>query len=257
MGKIFPTKSQWKKWGLLSRASYVSCLVGVFALLLTAVLALFSNSADKQISAPFTENTLSGSDINASAVLQGVEADNISVSVITSQVHNSIEKTPIPHFEVYVNGLAAPIGDHTVIALGEDRTVRIRVQNIGEVAADNISMSVYVPLKPNDLVSAGWTRQAPPINSKTRQEVTGLLHLWSVAAGLVPEQGWFRAPLLSISKDSPRPMFTRRALEELGFEFSGSAAHCPEDFVFHVLPLIVSINSTRSTNYKFYLFFSY
>ena len=254
---LVPTKAQWKKWGLPSKASYVGGAVGVFGLLLTVVLALFSNTPDIQISGGFTENSMSSSDNNASAVLQGVEAKSISVSVVNTQIHNSTDNVPTPRFEVYVNDITSPIRDHAVIKLGENRTVRIRVQNVGQVATNNVSISVYVPLESRNLTFNGWTRQAPPINPKTRQEVTGLLHLWSVAAGVIPEHGWFRTPLLSISEDLPGPKFTRRALEELGFEFSGSATKCPEDFVFHVLPVIVSVNSSQSTDHRFNLFFSY
>lgn len=254
---LIPTKEQWKKWGLPSKASYVGGVVGVFGLLLTVVLSLFSNTPDIQISGGFTENSLSITGINASAVLQGIEAKSISVSVVNTQIQNSTDNIPSPLFEVYVNDIKSPVRDHAVIKLGENRTVRIRVQNVGQIASDNVSISVYVPLESSNLAFTGWTRQAPPINPKTRQEVTGLLHLWSVAAGVAPENGWFRTPLLSISKDLPGPKFTRRALEELGFEFSGSATKCPEDFVFHVLPVIVSVNSSRSTDHRFNLFFSY
>lgn len=254
---LIPTKAQWKKWGLPSKASYLGGVMGVFGLLLTVVLALFSNTPDIQISSGLTENSLSISEINASAVLQGVEAKSISVSVVNTQIQNSTENIPAPLFEVYVNDITSPIRDHAVIKLGENRALRIRVQNIGQIAADNLSISIYVPLESSNLAFTAWTRQAPPINPKTRQEVNGLLHLWSVAAGVIPGHGWFRAPLLSISKDLPCPKFTRRALEELGFEFSGSATKCPEDFVFHVLPVIVSVNSSLSTGHRFNLFFSY
>jgi len=254
---IIPTKAQWKKWGLPSKASYVGGVVGVFGLLLTVGLAPFSNTPDIQISGGLTKNSLSISDINASAVLQGVEAKSISVSVVNKQIQNSTENVHAPLFEVYVNDITSPIPDHAVIKLGENRTVRIRVKNVGQIATDNLSISVYVPLESNNLAFTGWTRQTPPINPKTRQEVNGLLHLWSVAAGVVPERGWFRTPLLSISKDLPGPKFTRRALEELGFEFSGSATQCPEDFVFHVLPVIVSVNSTQSRDHRLNLFLLY
>ncbi len=252
-----PTKAQWKNWGLPSKASYIGCVVGVIGILLTVAFGLFPGLPTKQISTYITENKLSGNDINASAVLQDVSATDISVSVVNTQIQNGIDNPPTPHFQVYINNLTTPITDHAVIELGEDRTVRIRVQNVCHIAADNISISVYVPLKPNDIVSAGWTIQAPPVNPKTRQEVNGLLHLWSVAAGVVPEQGWFRTPLLSISKQSPHPQFTRRTLEELGFEFSGSAIQCPEDFVFHVLPVILSVNSSRSPDHRLNLFLSF
>jgi hypothetical protein len=232
-------------------------VVGVFGLLLSVALALFSNTPDIQISGGFTENSLFSSNINASAVLQGVKAKSISVSVVNTQVQNNTGNVPTPLFEVYVNDITAPIRDHAVIKLDENRKVRIRVQNVGQVATDNVSISVYVPLESSNLDFTGWTRQAPPINPRTRQEVTSLLHLWSVAAGVVPEHGWFRTPLLSIAKGLPGPKFTRRALEKLGFEFSGSATKCPEDLVFHVLPVIVSLNSSQSTDHRFNLFFSY
>ena len=223
--KLIPTKAQWKKWGLPSKASYVGCVVGVFGILLTVVLTIFANITDIQIPGEITENT----------------SDNV----------------PTPLFELFVNDISSPIHDHAVIKLAENRAVRIRVQNIGKIAADNLSVSVYVPLESSNLAFDNWTKQAPPINPKTSQEVTDLLHLWSVAAGVVPENGWFRSPVLSISKDLPGPEFTRRALEELGFEFSGSASSCPEDFVFHVLPVIVSVNSSQSIDHRYNLFFTY
>jgi hypothetical protein len=254
---LIPTKAQWKKWGLPSKASYVGGVVGVFGLLLPVVFTLFSNTPDVRISGGLTENNLSSSNINASAVLQGVEAKNISVSVVNTTIQKSTDNVPTRLFEVYVNDITSPIRGHAVIKLNENRTVRIRVQNVGQTATDNVSISVYVPLASSNLAFPGWTRQAPPINPKTRQEITSLLHLWAVAAGVVPGHGWFRTPLLSISKDLPGPKFTRHALEELGFEFSGSATKCPEDFVFHVLPVIVSVNSSQSTDHKVNLFFSY
>ena len=162
-----------------------------------------------------------------------------------------------PLFEVYVNNITDPIHDHAIIKLSENRSVRIRVQNVGQLATDNLSISVYVPLESSNLTFTGWTRQAPPINPKTKQEIPDLLHLWSVAAGVVPVNGWFRTPLLSISKGLPSPTYTRRGLEKLGFEFSGSATKCPEDFVFHVLPVIVSVNSSQSTDHKLNLFLLY
>jgi hypothetical protein len=255
--KLIPTKAQWKKWGLPSKASYVGGVVGVFGILLTVVLALFSNTSDTKISGGFTQNSLSKSEINASAILQGIEAKSISVSVVNTQIQNSTDNISTPLFEVYVNGITAPIHDHAIIKLSENRTFRIRVQNVGQLATDNLSISVYAPLESSNLTFTGWTRQAPPINPKTRQEIPDLLHLWSVAAGVVPENGWFRTPLLSISKELPSPKFTRRTLEELGFEFSGSATKCPEDFVFHVLPVIVSVNSSQSTDHRLNLFLLY
>lgn len=255
--KLFPTKSQWKNWKLPSKASYVGGVVGVFGILLSVVLALLTNTSDIKISGGFTQNSLSNSEINSSAILQGIEAKSISVSVVNTQVQNSKDYISTPLFEVYVNDITAPIHDHAIIKLSENRTVRIRVQNVGQLATDNLSISVYVPLESSNLTFTGWTRQAPPINPKTKQEIPDLLHLWSVAAGVVPENGWFRTPLLSISKELPSPKFTRLALEELGFEFSGSATKCPEDFVFHVLPVIVSVNSSQSTDHRLNLFLLY
>lgn len=255
--KLIPTKAQWKKWGLPSKASYVGGVVGIFGILLTVALTIFTNNPEIQISGDLTENTLSNSNINASAVLQDIEAKSVSISIVNTQIQNSSDNAPTPLFELYVNDISSPIHDHAVIKLAENRTVRIRVQNSGQIATDNLSVSVYVPLESSNLAFAGWTRQAPPINPKTSQEVTGLLHLWSVAAGVIPENGWFRTPLISISKDLPGPKFTRRTLEELGFEFSGSASSCPEDFVFHVLPVIVSVNSSQSIDHRYNLFFTY
>jgi hypothetical protein len=232
-------------------------VLAVVGVLLTVAIVLFSGPPDHQMSAHFTDNSLSDSEVNASAVLQGIEANNISVSVVNTQIQTGADTAHTPRFQVYINDMATPIGDHAVIALGQDRTVRIRVQNVGQIAAENASMSVYLPLESKDLLSTEWTRQAPPINPKTKQEVPSLLHLWAVAAGGVPEKGWFRTPLLSISNDSPHPRFTRRELEDFGFEFSGPAEHCPADFVFHVLPVIVSVNSARSTDHRFNLFFTY
>ncbi len=255
--KLIPTKAQWKKWGLPSKASYVGGVLGVFGILLTVIFALFSNTSYIKISGGLTQNSLSNSEINASAILQGIEAKSISVSVVNTQIQNSTDNISAPLFEVYVNDITAPIHDHSIIKLSENRTIRIRVQNVGELASDNLSISVYVPLESSNLTFTGWTRQAPPINPKTRQEIPDLLHLWSVAAGVVPENGWFRTPLLSISKELPSPNFTRRALEELGFEFSGPATKCPKDFVFHVLPMIVSVNSSQSKDHRLNLFLLY
>lgn len=255
--KLIPTKAQWKKWGLPSKASYVSGVVGVIGILLTVVFALFLNSSDMKMSGSFTQNSLSNSEINASAILQGIEAKSISVSVVNTQIQKSMDNMSTPLLEVYVNDIIVPIHDHSIIKLSENRTVRIRVQNAAQLASDNLSISVYIPLKASNLTFTGWTRQAPPINPKTRQEIPNLLHLWSVAAGVVPKNGWFRTPLLSISKELPTPKFTRSALEELGFEFSGSATKCPENFVFHVLPMIVSVNSSQSTDHRLNLFLLY
>lgn len=255
--KLFPTKSQWKNWTLPSKASYIGVVVAVFGILLALVLALFINNSDIKFSGDFTQISLSNSEVNSSAILQGVEAKNISVSVINTQVQNSADNKITPLFEVYVNDTTAPIHDHAIIKLSENRSVRIRVQNIGQLAADSVSISVYIPLKSSNLTFTGWTKQAPPINPKTKQEIRDLLHLWSIAAGVVPENGWFRTPLLSISNGLPSPKFTRRALEELGFEFSGSATECPKDFVFHVLPVILSVNSSQSIDHRLNLFLLY
>ena len=255
--KLIPTKAQWKKWKLPSKASYVGGVVGVLGILLTVVLALFLNTSDIKMSGGFTQNSLFNSEIKASAVLQGIEAKIISISIVDTQIQSSTDNISTPLFEVFVNEITAPIHDHAIIKLSENRTVRIRVQNVGQFATDNLSVSVYIPLESSNLIFAGWTRQAPPINPKTKQEIPDLLHLWSVAAGVVPENGWFRTPLLSISKELPSPKLTRRALEELGFEFSGSATKCPEDFIFHVLPVIVSVNSSQSTDHRFNLFLLY
>ncbi|NHZ87411.1 MAG: hypothetical protein GWP19_16340 [Planctomycetia bacterium] len=221
------------------------------------VLALFLNTSYIKMSGGFTQNSLSNNEIKASAVLQGVEAKIISISIVDTQIKSSMDNISTPLFEVFVNEITAPIHDHAIIKLSENRTVRIRVQNVGQFATDNLNVSVYIPLESSNLIFAGWTRQAPPINPKTKQEIPDLLHLWSVAAGVVPENGWFRTPLLSISKELPSPKLTRRALEELGFEFSGSAMKCPEDFIFHVLPVIVSVNSSQSTDHRFNLFLLY
>jgi len=255
--KLIPTKAQWKKWGLPSKASYVGGVVGVLGILLTVVFALFSNTSNDKISGNFKQNSLSNSEINASAILQGVEAKNISVSIVNTQIQNSADNMSTPLFEVYVNDISAPIHDHSIIKLSENRTVRIRLQNVAQLASDNLSISVYVPLEASNLTFTGWTKQSPPINPKTKQEIPELLHLWSVAAGVVPENGWFRTPLLSISKELQSPKFTRRDLETLGFDFSGSASKCPEDFVFHVLPVIVSVNSTQSRDHRLNLFLLY
>lgn len=199
-----------------------------------------------------------GTVLHERVAVQGVKAKSVSVSIVNTQMQNSTDKLPSPLFDVYVNGISSPVHDHAVIKLDENRMFRIRVQNVGQTATDNVSISVYVPLESSNLNFTGWTKQAPPINPKTKREVTNLLHLWSVAAGVIPEHGWFRSPLISISKDLPGPKFTRRALEELGFEFSGPAVtKCPEDFVFHVLPVIVSVNSPQSTDHRYNLFFSY
>jgi hypothetical protein len=179
---------------------------------------------------------------------------SLLLAVITALFSNSPVQVPTPLFEAYVNDISSPIRSNAVVKLGKNRTVQIRVQNVSQVAADNVSVSVYIPLEPNDLVFTGWTMQAPPINPKRKQEVTDLIHLWSVAAGIVPEHGWFQTPILSIPRDLPAPKFTRGALEEFGFKFSVSVTECPEDFVFHVLPIIVSINSARSTDHRFNLF---
>lgn len=255
--KLIPTKARWKKWKLPSKASYVGGVVGVLGILLTVVLALFLNTSYIKMSGGFTQNSLSNNEIKASAVLQGVEAKIISISIVDTQIKSSMDNISTPLFEVFVNEITAPIHDHAIIKLSENRTVRIRVQNVGQFATDNLNVSVYIPLESSNLIFAGWTRQAPPINPKTKQEIPDLLHLWSVAAGVVPENGWFRTPLLSISKELPSPKLTRRALEELGFEFSGSAMKCPEDFIFHVLPVIVSVNSSQSTDHRFNLFLLY
>lgn len=255
--KLIPTKAQWKKWGLPSKASYVGCVLGVFGILLAIVLTIFTNIPHIQISNELTENNLTNSEIKGSAILQDVEANSVSISIVNNQIPNTSDNAPAQLFELYVNNISSPIHDHAVIKLAENRTVRIRVQNIGQIAADSLSVSVYVPLEASNVAFAGWTKQAPPINPKTSQEVTRLLHLWSVAAGVVPENGWYRSPMISISKDLPGPKFTRRSLEELGFEFSGSASSCPEDFVFHVLPVIVSVNSSKSIDHRYNLFFTY
>ena len=41
--KIIPTKAQWKKWGLPSKASYVGCVLGVLGILIAIVLFIFTD----------------------------------------------------------------------------------------------------------------------------------------------------------------------------------------------------------------------
>jgi hypothetical protein len=44
--KFIPTKHQWNKWTLPSKASYVGTVIGVIALLITGMLAIFFNGSD-------------------------------------------------------------------------------------------------------------------------------------------------------------------------------------------------------------------
>lgn len=188
---------------------------------------------------------------------QGDQSPIVNVGPGGKSTINYGTPVTVPLFDLYINGIAIPVRDHEVIKLPPNRMIGIRVQNVGQTPTDNLSISVYVPLELSNLTFTGWTQQAPPINPKTKQEVNGLLHLWSVAAGVVPAHGWFRSPLLTISKDLPPPVYTKHALKELGFEFSGSATKAHDDFAFRVLPVIVSVNSSQSTEHRLNLFFAY
>jgi hypothetical protein len=222
------------------------------ALSRTAPSGMATNHSSHKVS-----TNMSASNINTTAFFQGVEAKNISVNVKNSKIINNTGHASIPKFEIYVNGLRNPIAQHDIIPLSEDRQIRFRVKNVGEFVAENVSMSVFFPLKQNEIISDGWQIQAPPINPKTNQEVNGLLHLWSVSAGSVSEQSWYRAPLLSISTNLPSPSFSRRAMEQLGLGFEGSAKNCPQDFIFNLLPVIVSVHSDRSKNHQLLIFLKY
>jgi hypothetical protein len=237
---------------------FVAVLVMCTVLFLAAFAPLVpSGKAKKDGSRNINTNKLSADNSNATAIFQGVEANNISVNINNSRINTISRDSNRLAFELYVNGFANPIADHQIVALGKERSIRFRVKNVGNIAAENVSISVFFPLAGDEIASDGWEKQAPPVNPKTMQEVNGLLHLWSVWAGSISEQSWGRAPLLTISAKIPSPLFSRRALEELGFEFRGAAKNCPEDFLFHVLPVIVSVHSDHSKNQRFNVFFQY
>jgi hypothetical protein len=110
-----------------------------------------------------------------------------------------------------------------ILFIKEDRKIQIRVQNVGKVSAVNVSLNVHFPLRSDQINYGSWQIQAPPINGKTKQEITGLLHLWLVSAGSISVQSWLRSPPIAISKEIPSPQVTRRKLEQLGIDFSGPA----------------------------------
>jgi type II secretory pathway pseudopilin PulG len=99
--KIIPTKAQWKKWGLPSKASYVGCALGVLGILLAIVLTIFTNFTHVQISNKLTEKTLSNSEIKASAILQDVKANSVSISIVNNQIPNASDNVPAPLFKLY------------------------------------------------------------------------------------------------------------------------------------------------------------
>jgi hypothetical protein len=237
---------------------FVALLV-VCAVMFLAALARLEpfggtkNDGSRNVSA----NKLSVNNLNATAVFQGVEANNISVSVNNSRTYQDVGNPKSLKFEVYVNGLANSIADHEIVSIGEERKIIFRVKNVGDIAAENISISICLPLDPDKIASDGWEKQAPPINPRTMQEVNGLLHLWSVSPGSVSEQSWYKAPVLTISSNIPPPLFSRHEMEQLGFEFSGTAKNCPQDFLFHVLPVVVMVHSDHSKTQRFNLFFNY
>jgi hypothetical protein len=202
-----------------------------------------------------TVNTLVAN-TNSGTIIQGVEANNISVTNNSSIFNKSVNDSSLK-FEIYVNGSIKPIAQNDIINIKEDRKIQIRVQNVGKVSAENVSLSIHFPLRQDQISSGEWQRQAPPINGKTKQEIAGLLHLWSVSAGSVSEQTWYRPPPITISKEIPSPSFTRRALEQLGINFSGQSENCPQDFVFHFLPFFISAHSDHSINFQFLVFLEY
>ena len=50
--KLFPTKDQWNKWTLPSKASYAGFMIGVFSIILTIIIFTFSNDSDKNFGQP-------------------------------------------------------------------------------------------------------------------------------------------------------------------------------------------------------------
>jgi len=200
-------------------------------------------------------NTLTAN-INSGTIFQGVEAETISVTN-NSNVFNKSENDSSLKFEIYINGSIKPVTQNEIINIRNERKIQIRVLNVGKVSAENVSLSIHFPLRPDQINFGLWQRQAPPINGKTKQEIAGLLHLWSVSAGSVSEQTWFRPAPITISKAIPSPSFTRRTMEQLGINFSGQSENCPQDFVFHVLPFFISVHSDHSRNFEFLIFLEY
>lgn len=79
-----------------------------------------------------------GTVLHERVAVQGVKAKSVSVSIVNTQMQNSTDKLPSPLFDVYVNGISSPVHDHAVIKLDENRMFRIRVQNVGQTATDNV-----------------------------------------------------------------------------------------------------------------------
>lgn len=50
--KLIPTKDQWNKWTLPSKASYAGFVIGVFSIILTVFIFTFSNDSDRNIGQP-------------------------------------------------------------------------------------------------------------------------------------------------------------------------------------------------------------
>ena len=50
--KLIPSKDQWNKWTLPSKASYAGFVIGVFSIILTIIIFVFSNDSDRNIGQP-------------------------------------------------------------------------------------------------------------------------------------------------------------------------------------------------------------
>jgi len=57
---LIPSREQWRKWSLISRASYVGAVVGVLALILTIALPYWSNNNGGSYSKVNVRQTSSG-----------------------------------------------------------------------------------------------------------------------------------------------------------------------------------------------------
>ena len=90
-----------------------------------------------------TVNTLVAN-TNSGTIIQGVEANNISVTNNSSIFNKSVNDSSLK-FEIYVNGSIKPIAQNDIINIKEDRKIQIRVQNFGKVSAENVSLSIHFP----------------------------------------------------------------------------------------------------------------
>lgn len=181
-----PTK-KWHKW--FYRISFFA--LGLMAIALTCLQYKGEEEKSKQTYDNFA-NVIS----NEAAIRQSVDESKTNIQLTVG----------FPAFEIFCNG--SLITNGSVIRLNTQREIAMEIYNVGEVTAENTSISFSAKINTTNLIADGWNWQ--PAGLETIKDGKIVIHdydlnqwLWKADISIESKSQFFHVAELRISTNEP------------------------------------------------------